>query len=141
MEIAPARADWRGRRLETSALGLAGIGRVRHEVASHLRRCNCTNIPDAVLVLSELVTNAVLHAGGAEHIVIVCDDEWIRICVHDAGPEEAAPRHEAPVVGGRGLHIVGHLAREWGSTPSDGGKDVWAVLPCTTSAAPAPDDR
>lgn len=136
MDIAPARADWRGRRLETSAVGLAGIGRVRREVAAHLRHCECSNVPDAVLVLSELVTNAVLHAGGADHILVVCDDAWIRIRVHDAGTEHVSRRHDVPLVGGRGLHIVEHLAEAWGSTPVAEGKDVWAVLPSALRTAP-----
>jgi anti-sigma regulatory factor (Ser/Thr protein kinase) len=85
----------------------------------------------ALLVLSELVTNAVLH--GAEPIeVYVCrDHDLLRIEVSDGGPrtDGVVPRSQGdPRPGGRGLHIVNSLADRWGTTDSDTGKTVWAEM-------------
>ncbi len=118
-----------GRLLETSATAPGEIAAARHAAAAHLRRCGCTNIDDAVLVLSELITNAILHAGGADRIVVACNDSAIHINVHDHGRTPALPRRDNPAVGGRGLHIVERLTERWGSSPSGDGKDVWATLP------------
>lgn len=122
--------------LETSATAPGEIAAARHAAAAHLERCGCTNIDHAVLVLSELVTNAILHAGGADRIVVACDDSAIHINVHDHGREPALPRHDNPAVGGRGLHIVARLTDRWGSSPSGDGKDVWATLPRVLIDAP-----
>jgi len=116
-------------RLETSAAKLAEIAAVRHAVAAYLRNCGSGNVHDAVLVISEMVTNAVLHAGGADRILVDCDDAWINITVHDNGPAWAEQRVDAPHSGGHGLHIVDRLAQDWGSTPLTLGKEVWAKLP------------
>jgi anti-sigma regulatory factor (Ser/Thr protein kinase) len=85
----------------------------------------------ALLVLSELVTNAVLH--GAEPIeVYVCrDGDLLRIEVSDGGAptDGVAPRSQDDQrPGGRGLHIVNSLARRWGTTDNRGGKTVWAEI-------------
>lgn len=94
-----------------------------------------------MLVVSELVTNAVLHGGGAVRIRVACDHACIYISVHDNRTEAARLRTDNPAIGGRGLYIVDQLADRWGSTALAAGKDVWAVLPCTaptraTDAAP-----
>jgi anti-sigma regulatory factor (Ser/Thr protein kinase) len=116
--------------LETSAREPADIASVRLAAKMHLQRHGCTNTDIAVLVLSELVTNAVLHAGGADRILITCDDTWVHMSVHDRSTALAYRRHDSPSIGGRGLHIVDQLTRHWGSETLDGGKRVWAVIPC-----------
>ena len=58
--------------LETSAAGAEQIAAVRHAAVAHLQRSGCSNIEHAVPVLSELVTNAVLHAGGAPYVLVAC---------------------------------------------------------------------
>ncbi|WP_055588912.1 ATP-binding protein [Peterkaempfera griseoplana] len=94
---------------------------------------------DVLLVVSELVTNACLHAGGPQELLLHCTEDALRIEVADANPVHPEPRkpHERGKPGGHGLHIVGRLSRDWGvvGRPSDGadgseghGKTVWVEL-------------
>ncbi|MEU9018653.1 ATP-binding protein [Actinomadura sp. NPDC048394] len=88
---------------------------------------------DGQLVVSELVTNALLHGVGAI-VVRVLQDEHSRlpkveVTDQGAGRPVLRPPNYA-VDSGRGLSIVAALASDWGvrSLP-DGGKAVWALLP------------
>ncbi|MBC7269277.1 MAG: ATP-binding protein [Streptomyces sp.] len=91
---------------------------------------------DVLLVVSELVTNACLHAEGPERMLIACDNKMIRIEVSDRGTGQPAPRtpHRAGRPGGHGMFIVQRLCLDWGvvRAPGVAGKTVWAEL-----AAPA----
>ena len=87
---------------------------------------------DLLLVVSELVTNAVLH--GAEPIVVtvVRAPERVRVEVTDgatdSSPHSVRPRPDAET--DRGLSVVTRLAAAWGWRASPGrGKTVWAELP------------
>jgi two-component sensor histidine kinase len=81
----------------------------------------------AVLVVSELTTNAIVHAGGVRYLQVNRNDGRIRVEVADA-----SPRHPGPVrvklTSGRGLLMVEALAKAWGSEPRSWGKVVWAEL-------------
>ncbi|AJE82985.1 MULTISPECIES: ATP-binding protein [Streptomyces] len=87
---------------------------------------------DVLLVVSELVTNACLHAGGPERMWISSEGKVLRIEVRDKGAGEPAPRtpHRAGRPGGHGMFIVQRLCLDWGivRTPSLTGKTVWAEL-------------
>ncbi|MEU4920322.1 ATP-binding protein [Streptomyces parvus] len=91
---------------------------------------------DVLLVVSELVTNACLHAEGAEEIRIGRTPKGLRVEVVDRGAGQPAPRtpHRAGRPGGHGMFIVQRLCLDWGvlRTPDAPGKTVWAEL-----AAPA----
>lgn len=107
---------------------------------------------DAELVVSELVTNAVLHVGLPVQVRVHVDRGGVRIEVADRSSR-------APVRGvalddamtGRGLGVVGALTRSWGVEPSPDGKVVWCELgfgPTRPTAVdpgiavpPAPDRR
>ncbi len=81
----------------------------------------------AALVVTELATNAVLHAGGLLFVRIWYGDDRLRLEVADGSnvlPEPAAPGN----MSGRGLQIVSALAQAWGSQSRPGGKVVWAEL-------------
>lgn len=87
---------------------------------------------DVLLVVSELVTNACLHAEGPDHLAITCDNKVIRLEVTDRGTGQPAPRtpHRAGRPGGHGMFIVQRLCLDWGvvRTPDVAGKTVWAEL-------------
>ncbi|MGW5665114.1 ATP-binding protein [Streptomyces sp. NPDC003758] len=87
---------------------------------------------DVLLVVSELVTNACLHAEGPEELWIACDNKVLRIEVSDRGTGQPAPRtpHRAGRPGGHGMFIVQRLCLDWGvvRTPGVAGKTVWAEL-------------
>ncbi|MBQ1099336.1 ATP-binding protein [Streptomyces sp. b94] len=91
---------------------------------------------DVLLVVSELVTNACLHAEGPDELLITCEKKVIRLEVSDRGTGQPAPRtpHQAGRPGGHGMFIVQRLCLDWGvvRTPGVAGKRVWAEL-----AAPA----
>jgi anti-sigma regulatory factor (Ser/Thr protein kinase) len=82
---------------------------------------------DVLLLVSELVANACLHAGGPEELVLDLDQRRLRVEVVDASPVRPVPRRPGDVTqpGGHGLRVVERLAREWGSQPRGGGKAVW----------------
>ncbi|MEU8922932.1 ATP-binding protein [Kitasatospora sp. NPDC048545] len=93
-------------------------------------------LPGGLLVLSELVTNAVVHArvSKGRRIAIrfesVCDH--VRMEVHDASSERPVIRRSTSVdhVSGRGLCLVEALSVEWGcqARPEGIGKIVWALV-------------
>ncbi|EME97363.1 ATP-binding protein [Streptomyces mobaraensis NBRC 13819 = DSM 40847] len=88
---------------------------------------------DVLLVVSELVTNACLHAGGpAELLVSNRGTKVLRLEVSDLGNGEPVPRtpHRAGRPGGHGMFIVQRLCLDWGVVRNaDGaGKTVWAEL-------------
>jgi len=85
----------------------------------------------ALLLTSELVTNAILHARTPVQLGVLVDGGRALVCVADRLPESPAlsPRahsHDRP--GGRGLALVEDLADTWGTTTYTGGKTVWFVL-------------
>jgi hypothetical protein len=87
---------------------------------------------DVLLVVSELVTNACLHAEGPDELVLACDNKVIRLEVSDRGTGQPAPRtpHRAGRPGGHGMFIVQRLCLDWGVVRASGrpGKTVWAEL-------------
>ncbi|MES5822044.1 ATP-binding protein [Streptomyces sp. RG80] len=87
---------------------------------------------DVLLVVSELVTNACLHAEGPDELWITLDNKVIRIEVSDKGTGQPAPRtpHRAGRPGGHGMFIVQRLCLDWGvvRVPGLTGKKVWAEL-------------
>jgi anti-sigma regulatory factor (Ser/Thr protein kinase) len=91
---------------------------------------------DAGLLVSELVTNSVQHAGqppGAPiHIRAAAVNGLVRIEVQDHGLGPVRPRAPGPRSGGYGLHLVNVLAARWGVS-HDPGTRVWFEL-----AAPCP---
>ncbi|MER7666850.1 ATP-binding protein [Kitasatospora sp. NPDC096128] len=86
---------------------------------------------DVLLMVSELVTNACLHApGGPRELRLRWDGLRLRVEVTDASPVVPALRPAGPGrPGGHGLRVVERLAGAWGSTPEDGGKQVWLEVP------------
>jgi len=87
-------------------------------------------IADAQLVVSELATNAVIHAGTPFSVSVRCDGSAIRISVHDWSRTQPTVREVGPTAqSGRGLRLVDAVSRSWGVEPACEGKTVWAELP------------
>jgi anti-sigma regulatory factor (Ser/Thr protein kinase) len=88
---------------------------------------------DAMLVASELVTNAVQHSLCADDeflTVSISRDGWLRISVRDPGRSGgSAGIADRPLeLGGMGLKVVDALAQDWGAEHRDDGYEVWAEL-------------
>ncbi|MER7735445.1 ATP-binding protein [Streptomyces erythrochromogenes] len=84
---------------------------------------------DALLLVSELLTNASLHAHGCLELVLTADEAVLRIEVHDG--TTTRPIHRTPqrgMPGGRGLHIVERLSDRWSTYTYGTGKAVWAEI-------------
>ncbi|WP_354641448.1 ATP-binding protein [Kitasatospora camelliae] len=146
-----ARAVHVEARAASSALavphGPASVGLARRRLRSDLggREIADTVIDDAVLILSELLSNSCRYArplagGGADsaegdgEILVrwqMHSDGLLTLEVTDGGaatrPLPASPSVTAR--GGRGLNIVGKLARHWGVRHAPGRVTVWAELP------------
>ncbi|MGA5820346.1 ATP-binding protein [Kitasatospora sp. NPDC094028] len=87
---------------------------------------------DVLLMVSELVTNACLHApGGPRELRLDWNGRRLRVEVLDDSPvPPELRRHADPgFPGGHGLRVVDRLARAWGSVPEGGGKRVWLEVP------------
>jgi two-component sensor histidine kinase len=84
---------------------------------------------DALIVVDELVTNAVMHAASESIVVALLDDHRLRIEVHDRDPRPPVVAEPRPS-GGFGLAIVSALTDGWGWEPTDYGKRVWTETLC-----------
>jgi len=88
-----------------------------------------TATDDAVLMISELVTNAVRHAHILLRVMVSIADQTLRVEVSDDDPTlPVAPDPQHHATSGRGLRIVDDLADEWGIIPNTDGKTVWFEL-------------
>ena len=107
-------------------------------------------VDDAETVVSELVTNGILHARTPLELIVARRPEGLRIEIVDGSPDPPLPTPLEPPaldgllgddadaawladvftarITGRGLAIVGALARRWGVDPLPRGKRVWAEL-------------
>ena len=109
----------------------ASVGLARSLVRESLAAFDGDARDVALLLTSELVTNAILHARTPVQLGVLVDGDRALVCVADRLPESPAlsPRahsHDRP--GGRGLALVEDLADTWGTTTYTGGKTVWFVL-------------
>ncbi|MFD3843119.1 SpoIIE family protein phosphatase [Streptomyces sp. NPDC058642] len=126
-----ARALLRAALSEWAELGLPGTAPLTDRLAD-----------DAVVVVSELVTNAVVHAGTDVDLECRLETETGALVVEvaDQHPSRAPrdgtgePSYETPEYG-RGLRLVATLAESWGITYRKGTKTVWARLTEEDSAA------
>ncbi|MER6298042.1 ATP-binding protein [Kitasatospora sp. NPDC001539] len=87
-------------------------------------------LDDVLLIVSELVTNALRHTGERPLLVLRAQDGRVRVDVRDGDPRLPVRRLPEPgEPGGRGLRLVSALADRYGAHPlPDGGKTVWAVV-------------
>ena len=123
-----------------------GVAR-RHLVSDLIEAGVCASaVTDAALVISELLSNALQHAGplpgSGIRVTWELEDGSVRVAVSDGGgatrPELGQPTPTA--TGGRGLRIVARLSRRWGTLRDEEGATVWAevlVMPLETVAVRA----
>jgi serine/threonine-protein kinase RsbW len=114
-----------------------GVSLARHALADELATVGLSDDErqDAVLVVSELVSNSVKHAaplpGGEVRVHWTLGDDYVHLEITDGG---AATRPNAVVaafsaLGGRGLDIVRTVSRQWGVTQEADSVTVWADVP------------
>ncbi|MEV0607340.1 ATP-binding protein [Polymorphospora rubra] len=114
-------------------------GRARELVDGACRTWDLEHVvEDAKLIVSELVSNAVEHAGTDIDVTVRCHRGLLRLGVADRSVTTPVPatRDEGGRAGGgpvalrgRGLPMVASQSREWGVIPGPSGKIVWAALP------------
>jgi anti-sigma regulatory factor (Ser/Thr protein kinase)/anti-anti-sigma regulatory factor len=87
-------------------------------------------VDDAELVVTELVSNAVRHAGGDMDLVIALRGGYLWLSVRDGSAELPCRVMPDPETGegGRGLILLDAVAADWGTTAVPEGKIVWATL-------------
>jgi hypothetical protein len=118
------RSAWKARRLASEALTGHAEGDTLH---------------NALLVVSELVSNAVAHAGTEISVGISLKEHGVvRIEVSDGRTWPPRPRAVTPdSVGGRGLLLVEALSDRWGVETRAEGKTVWAEIAVVDAASRA----
>ena len=108
-----------------------GPALARQLMRSEFADCARETIDSAELMLSELVTNAVVHGFGPIELELGREADFIRAAVTDTSPRLPTSRTPAEFdPHGRGLHIVQALAHDWGVAEHDTGKSVWFTLRC-----------
>lgn len=116
--------------------------RARHWIQALLPPCPARD--DLITVTSELASNAVRHTrsqapGGTFGVTVSWNPDLVRLVVSDQG----SPAPPVLVTGsdgtsGLGLVLVSKLARQWGVTGGEDGRNVWADLPQDHGADPVP---
>lgn len=115
----------------------------RHYVSAHLGWLPPADLDDALVLVSELVSNAVRYGEPEITLQLRTDPPGVAVAVSDHGPElprvvDTPPEPQA--ISGRGLLIVDALANRWGITPDrpPPGKTVWFEITPGLGDAPIP---
>jgi anti-sigma regulatory factor (Ser/Thr protein kinase) len=103
-----------------------GVRAARQFVCSAVtQQVDAELVDELLLALSEMATNAVLHAGTAFEVVIETDGV-VRLEVEDGSSVVPVRRSPSPQVpGGRGLQIIEEVCDRWGVHVAQGRKCVW----------------
>jgi anti-sigma regulatory factor (Ser/Thr protein kinase) len=102
----------------------------RRLVRAALVGASATVAETVELLVSELVTNALLHGSGDRFLMIDLQSDCVHVEVHDGDrtPDLAPLKVDALSEHGRGLAIVDALVSSWGVVLRDDGKTVWFDL-------------
>ncbi|HLU40974.1 MAG TPA: ATP-binding protein [Microthrixaceae bacterium] len=112
----------------------ASVAQARRYVLS-LLELDPTTTESVQLAVSELATNAVLHARSPFRVRVSIDSTTARVAVFDHSEATAARKDYGPeAVTGRGLTIVERVTDDWGVTPDGKGKWVWFEVSLTGQA-------
>lgn len=94
------------------------------------------DLDTAMLLTSELVTNAVRYTSGPVRLFVTCSCGQLRVHVHDASRDWAVPAVVSPDAEyGRGLMLVASLAADWGCYRTSAGKAVYFTLALESAQA------
>lgn len=133
--VAAAMAERAAHRVSTTFSAEPTAPReARHFVRDLLDADDDQLVSTVELLVSEMVTNAVLHTTGAPTVDIQLTTDVVRVEVYDDDP--TLPQARLPdegSVGGRGLVLLENLAGRWGADPIDGGKVVWFEIERTAA--------
>ena len=116
-------------------------GAVRRHIREVLaERLASSELDDVLLVVSELVTNSVLHVGRSLRVRVLIEPGLLRLEVLDDSPRQPIVRRTAQgtEVSGRGLPLVDRLSRAWGIELRERGKCVWSELALTVGEPTQP---
>ncbi|MFR0357662.1 ATP-binding SpoIIE family protein phosphatase [Streptomyces sediminimaris] len=123
-------------RLSIQRYDLQAVASTRHYLREVLRRWRSEALLDDLqLMLSEVVTNALIHAQSDVDIRMRRHAGGVRVEVQDSSPQPPVPTvivadeaMNAEAESGRGLLIVDALATSWGSSPAGRGKTTWIEM-------------
>ncbi len=113
---------------------MASAAAARNFARSALAEWDLSAFDDTVsLLVSELVTNGVRHAGTTLELVLSFDKACLRIAVTDSDPRPPVARDRQELtVGGWGLTLIDALSAGWGTDVYDArGKTVWFEIDTT----------
>ena len=91
----------------------------------------CEDICDtAALVITELVTNALVHTDGQVRLDLTLINHRLRVSVADNSPRTPIKPTSIgwEATGGRGILLVEAMSAAWGTVPVSGGKQVWSEV-------------
>lgn len=110
--------------------GISAAELARHRTADALMSWGFDQFrADAILAVSELVTNAILHGGSCLRLSLHCDGSRLWIGVGDGGDGVPAIREwNRDGTGGLGLRLIEAIAEQWYVEATDSGKTVWCAL-------------
>lgn len=93
-------------------------------------------------LVSELATNAVIHARTRFSVSVSLEGDCLRLTVADRSPRSPVTKsHSREATTGRGLSLVGALSDDWGVQHHQGGKAIWALIRAReTGSWPASDE-
>lgn len=105
------------------------VSQARHLLARELMRWGVAEDDVAVLLVSELVTNALMHGTPPVELRVRRTAHGLRVEVRDNAPQQPIIQ-DTPldVPGGQGLRLVDALASRWGWAAAGDGKAVWFEL-------------
>jgi anti-sigma regulatory factor (Ser/Thr protein kinase) len=106
------------------------VPQARHSVVDTLLEWGLPELCEtAILLVSEVVTNAVLHARTDVVLKVETADVGVRVAVTDSSVVRPTSRpHSSTATTGRGLRMLDVLADSWGSDVTDSGKTVWFTV-------------
>ncbi|MGR6974598.1 SpoIIE family protein phosphatase [Streptomyces cynarae] len=134
MAMLPLRESWTVWRVPEA---------VRHARRFTRRTLRSWGVPEetdtVLLVVSELVTNALVHTDGQVRLDLTLSNHRLRVAVADSSPRTPVKPTSIgwEATGGRGIVLVEAMSDTWGTLPVSGGKQVWADIVLEHSPADA----